>query len=962
MDKEQLVAGLKTGFISKDFRSNTAMRPSLLVNDKRREKKILSALSEELSACTSFDFSVAFINSDGLASIKELLSELEAKGIKGRILTTNYLNFTEPSALREIIDFSNIELRAYTKGGFHPKGYIFTHKDYYSIIIGSANLTASALSMNQEWSVRFVSDEDGEITSSIRDEFERVWNEAEIADDEWINSYEIQYENERLSLPESLKEDEASYSAAPSYEVVPNSMQKEAMESIHELRERGEDRALLIAATGTGKTYLSIFDVKQMRPRKVLYIAHRDMILEKAKESYDSLLCNIHSGLLNGNNHDYSADYLFASIFTLVKDDVLKHFKRDEFDYIIIDEVHHAGANSYKKILSYFTPKFLLGLTATPERSDGEDIFKLFNYNVPYEIRLKRAMEEDLLCPFHYYGLTDLTVNGEVIDDKSDFSKLVSQERVKHISKAMRRYRNFSHPVKGLIFCSRQDEARELSGALNEEGFVTTYLLGDSSSDERERVIERLESDDDPLEYIITVDIFNEGVDIPAINQVVMLRPTASSIIFTQQLGRGLRKYNGKSYVSVIDFIGNYQNNFFIPIALFGDNSYSKDNLRKALSAGSSIIPGSSTVQINEIARDQIFKSINDTNFKQLKFLREEFSKLERRLGRVPSMIDFTDNGFIDPLLFIDYAGSYYEFLLKLDKEKEELSANHRTSLQFVSLEFGHGLRVHELLILDVLKDRAEISISEFKEFLKCYSVEYSYKDIEGMCNTLSSSFYTAPDIKKYGKLNYVYLSGDYIKRSDDYSALLESSLYKSYLADTLSYGLKRARLNGDERYVDHNLVLYRKYSRKDVCKLLNWKENITAQNIGGYIVQKQNDEITCPVFITYKKSSDISESINYEDYFIDNSQLHWMSKNKRTSSSPDVSEIINQSRNNIQIPLFVKKSDNEGSDFYYLGPMKELSYKDTKMKANGELVNVVNVIFSIDNPLPHNLYNYLES
>ncbi len=959
MDKEQLIASLKTGFIAKDHRSNSAMRPALLVNDQKREKKILSAIAEELATCCSFDFSVAFINSDGLASIKELLSELEEKGVKGRILTTNYLNFTEPSALREIIDFSNIELRSYTKGGFHPKGYIFEHKDYYSIIIGSANLTASALSLNQEWSVRFVSNEDGEITASIKDEFERVWNESEIADEPWIDSYEIQYEKERLSLPDVLKEDDAVYGATPCYEIVPNSMQREAMESIYELRERGEDRALLIAATGTGKTYLSIFDVKQMNPRKVLYIAHRDMILEKAKESYDSLLGNINSGLLNGNNHDYGASYLFASIFTLVKDDVLKHFRHDEFDYIIIDEVHHAGANSYKKILSYFKPRFLLGLTATPERSDGEDIFKLFNYNVPYEIRLKRAMEEDLLCPFHYYGLTDLTVNGEVIDDKSDFSRLLSSERVGHIKKAMLRYRSLSYPVKGLIFCSRQDEARELSNALNREGFVTRYLLGDSSSDERERVIEMLESDDDPLEYIITVDIFNEGVDIPAINQVVMLRPTESSIIFTQQLGRGLRKYKGKSYVAVIDFIGNYQNNFFIPIALFGDNSYSKDNLRKAISAGSSIIPGSSTVQINEIAREKIFKSINDTNFKQLKFLREEFSRLERRLGKVPSMIDFIDNGFIDPFLFIDYAGSYYEFLLKIDKEKNELSSRCRTSLQFVSFEFSHGLRVHELLILDVLKDRDEIALEEFKELLKEHSVEYSYKDIVGMCNTLSSSFYTAPDIKKYGKTDYVYLSGEYIRRSDDYRALLDSSVYRRYLSDTLAYGLRRARLNGDERYVDHNLVLYRKYTRKDVCKLLNWKENITAQNIGGYIVQKQNDEITCPIFITYKKSSDISESINYEDYFIDNSQLHWMSKNKRTSSSPDVSEIINQKNNDIQIPLFVKKSDNEGSDFYYLGPLKELSYKDTKMRANGELVNVVNVIFSIDYPLPHNLYNY---
>lgn len=962
MDKEQLIASLKTGFIDKDFVSNTSMRPSLLVNDAKREKKILSSISEELIACSSFDFSVAFINSDGLASVKEILSELEAKDIKGHILTTNYLNFTEPSALRAILDFKNIELRAFTKGGFHPKGYIFKQEDYNSVIIGSANLTASALSMNQEWSVRFVSNEDGEITKSIKDEFDRVWKVSDSVNEEWIDSYEIQYENERVSLPDVLREDEAVYCANQTFEIVPNAMQRDAMKSISELRERGEDRALLIAATGTGKTYLSIFDVMQMNPRKVLYIAHRDMILEKAKESYDSLLGNINSGLLNGNNHDYGASYLFASIFTLVKDDVLNHFRHDEFDYIVIDEVHHAGANSYKKILEYFKPKFLLGLTATPERSDGEDIFKLFNYNVPYEIRLKKAMEEDLLCPFHYYGLTDLTVNGEVIDDKSDFSKLISSERIGHIKKAMRRYRNYSYPVKGLIFCSRQDEAKELSKALNKEGFVTTYLLGDSSSDERERVIERLESDDDPLEYIITVDIFNEGVDIPAVNQVVMLRPTESSIIFTQQLGRGLRKYKGKSYVSVIDFIGNYQNNFFIPIALFGDNSYSKDNLRKALSAGSSIIPGSSTVQINEIAREKIFESINAAKFKQKKFLKEEFSKLERRLGRVPSMIDFTDNGFIDPLVFIDYAGSYYEFLLKIDKENKELSPKHRTSLQFVSLEFGHGLRVHELLILDALKDKERIAISDFKNLLGAYRVAYSDIDIEGACNTLSSKFYTDQDIKKYGKTDYVYLLDDYITRSADYSKLLESELYRKYLSDTLSYGLKRASINGDESYVDHNLVLYRKYSRKDVCKLLNWKKNITAQTIGGYFIQEQNSEITCPIFITYKKSSDISESINYEDYFINNSQLHWMSKNKRTSSSPDVSKIINQKSNDIQISLFVKKSDNEGSDFYYLGPLKEMAYEDTKMKVDGEMVNVVDVIFSMDKPLPHNLYNYLVS
>ena len=281
---------------------------------------------------------------------------------------------------------------------------------------------------------------------------------------------------------------------------------------------------------------------------------------------------------------------------------------------------------------------------------------------IAYEIRLQKAMEEDLLCPFHYYGLSDLTVDGEVIDDKSDFRKLVCDERIKHIERSINLYRNFAYPVKGLIFCSLVDEAKELSEKLNKDGYYTKYLTGENSDSERERVIQELESDENPLQYIISIDIFNEGVDIPSVNQVVMLRPTQSAIIFVQQLGRGLRKFKGKSYVSVIDFIGNYENNFFIPIALYGDNSYNKDNLRKVMSSGSSGLPGTSTVQITEIARQKIYQAINETNFTQLKLLKEEYNKLKMRLARIPTMMDFVNNGFIDPHLFIDYAGSYYEF------------------------------------------------------------------------------------------------------------------------------------------------------------------------------------------------------------------------------------------------------------------------------------------------------------
>ncbi len=340
LDSAQLMQSLQTGFISKTHHSISDLAPSLLINDYHREKKILTSLLEELSNCKSFDFSVAFINNEGLAAIKQKLDELalysEAhpeKPIKGRILTTNYLNFTQPSALRELMQFPNIEIRAYTKGGFHPKGYIFEHSNYYSIIIGSANLTASALTMNQEWSVKFLSCTDGQIVFTVREEFEEIWNQADIVNEEWLSSYSNKYEEKKLTLKlvnkqiKELRKQEKElnktaesnpiipafktdleetqfeqFTESPSefeveedeeLEIVPNSMQEEALVALHNLREENQNRALLIAATGTGKTYLSIFDVKQEKPRKVLYVAHRDMILDKSEKSFKNIFPNI---------------------------------------------------------------------------------------------------------------------------------------------------------------------------------------------------------------------------------------------------------------------------------------------------------------------------------------------------------------------------------------------------------------------------------------------------------------------------------------------------------------------------------------------------------------------------------------------------------------------------------------------------------------------------------------------
>lgn len=379
---------------------------------------------------------------------------------------------------------------------------------------------------------------------------------------------------------------------------------------------------------GTGKTYASAFALREIlkkreyeKGRKVraLFVVHREQIAKQALKSYKNVFGEKYSfGLLSGNSKEYSSDILFSTMQMMSREDIMTKFDVNAFDIIVIDEVHRAGAESYQRIMGYFTPRFWMGMTASPDRTDGYDIYSLFEHNIAYEIRLQQAMEEKLLCPFHYFGITDLEIDGYATDDDAiknvqNFAKLVCDDRVNYIMQQMDYYGYSGDRVKGLIFCSSKEEAKELSAKFNTKGMNTLVLTGENSQTEREEAILRLEQDEleNSLDYILTVDIFNEGVDIPAVNQVVMLRPTESPIVFIQQLGRGLRKYDGKEYVVVLDFIGNYMNNFMIPIALSGDRTYNKDTIRKYVREGSRIIPGESTIHFDEISKKRIFELID---------------------------------------------------------------------------------------------------------------------------------------------------------------------------------------------------------------------------------------------------------------------------------------------------------------------------------------------------------------
>ncbi|MGL5802366.1 MAG: DEAD/DEAH box helicase family protein, partial [Cetobacterium sp.] len=596
--EKYLVESLKTSSINLGIESKSEYQHKLLSN---KEKKIVTDIRKDLENCDEFIISVAFITEGGLSLILEQLKVLEEKGVKGKILTGDYLNFTQPKALKKLLSYNNIEVKLLNNEKFHAKGYFFRKNDIWTLIVGSSNLTQTALTVNFEWNLKVSSLEKGKIANEILDEFNRTFNTLPKLTLDMVKEYEEIYDLNRKMV--KLQKERA----IKNIEIKPNLMQVEALKAFKLLREN-KNKGLLISATGTGKTYLSAFDVKAANPKKVLFLAHRKTILEKSKKSFE-LIMKDKNMCIYGEDILIDKDIVFAMVQTLSKDKHLELFSKEEFDYIVVDEVHHSGAKSYQKILNYFKPKFLLGMTATPERSDDFDIYTLFDHNIAYEIRLHDALKEELLCPFHYFGISDISIDGKEIDEKTSVKNLVIDERVNHIVEKSRYYGYSGDKLHGLIFASKVEEAIVLAEKLNGKGIKSKALSGKSSDLERESTIEDLENGE--LEYIVTVDIFNEGVDIPCVNQVIFLRPTESSIIYIQQLGRGLRKSENKEYVVILDFIGNYEKNFLIPTAISQNNSFDRDFMKRFLINGTNMIPGESSITFETIVKERIFENIN---------------------------------------------------------------------------------------------------------------------------------------------------------------------------------------------------------------------------------------------------------------------------------------------------------------------------------------------------------------
>ena len=727
--------------------------------------------------------------------------------------------------------------------------------------------------------------------------------------------------------------------------------------------------------------------MRELSFKRVLFLVHRGQLALQTKKSYEKVFARtVSMGLVGAGHYEYDCDYVFATVQTLNRDSHLQEYDQEAFDCIVLDEAHHTSADTYQKVMNYFRPKLWLGMTATPDKRDdtidGKNIYEIFDYQIAYEIRLQQAMEEHMLCPFHYFGISDIVLMDDKLikENKSsdrNFNQLIGVERVKHIVSQANYYGYSGKRVKGLIFCSRIDESESLSVMFNritnpESGklYRTIALNGSASEEERQEAFERLAMEEDqsteerqPLDYIFSVEILNEGVDIVEVNQVIMLRPTQSPIVFIQQLGRGLRKAEGKEYVVILDFIGNYTNNFMIPIALSGDRTYNPDTIRKYVISGNNTIPGASTVHFDEIAKDKIFSSID--KIKGMKaIIKESYISLKNRLGRVPYLLDFYENGEIDPIIIIREYKSYHSFLEYVEKELYSgiLTELERTTLEYLSKTILSGSRPYELEILRQFLKNDFINLDQIKqEFHVSYGYEIEMSSFENAIEVLQGKFVSKTDeLEEYCHMDIVeYDNKKTLRRMKGFSDRLKHMEFYRQINDIIEVGIRRYQ----EKYsVNHSentpFVLYEKYSRRDISLLMNCGKDLSSIMYG---MKRIGDDAF--IFVTYhKEESDDKNYVDgkpdYADAFEDNMMFRWDSQIGRGIESSYVKEVTTSSRKH----LLVKKSDAE-TQFYYMGQFDVIEVKPAKKKDNyGKERDIAKFQMRMRHAVREDLLRYLQS
>lgn len=792
----------------------------VMTGDRNRNRFLYYQLKMSILKADKIDIIVSFLMESGVRMILKDLKAALDRGVQVRILTGNYLGITQPSALYLIKkELGNrVDLRFYNdkERSFHPKSYIFHYENVGEIYIGSSNISRSALTSGVEWNYRFNSLSDKKNFSLFYDTFLDLFeNHSIVIDDEELTRYSKNWHKPAVSK-DLAKYDNLEDDADTKVEVLfqPRGAQIEALYALEDSRLEGATKGLVQAATGVGKTYLAAFD--SAKYERVLFVAHREEILKQAAVSFKNVRHSDDYGFFYGKQKNTDKSVIFASVATLGRNEYLteKYFAPDYFDYLIIDEFHHAVNDQYQRIVNYFKPQFLLGLTATPERMDGKNIYEICDYNVPYEISLKEAINKGVLVPFHYYGIYDETdysslhlVKGRYDEKELNETYIGNVKRYNLIYKYYMKYRS----KRALGFCCSRQHAEAMAKEFCKRGIesVAVYSNADGEfSEDRDKAIEKLKNKE--IKVIFSVDMFNEGVDIASLDMVMFLRPTESPIVFLQQLGRGLRTSKGKEYLNVLDFIGNYEKAGRAPLLLSGGKSFSE----KPEHGYNDIEYPDDCIVDFDMRLIDLFKELDKKSLSIKERIKQEFYKVKELLdGRVPTRME----------LFTYMDDDIYQYCIKHSKENpfrrymeflnemQELSEDEEVIYSGIGREFLALIettdmqKVYKMPILYSfyhdgnirLAVRDEDVLVAWKKFFdngtnwKDFATDISYDDYKAMTDKQHLSKAKSVPIKflkASGKGFFIDKEGYALAIRDDLKEVIGNEAFKKHMKDILEY------------------------------------------------------------------------------------------------------------------------------------------------------------------------------
>lgn len=756
--------------VEMDGADGIEIEPISVITGEQRAKYLYWQLELSMAHAKKIDLIVSFLMESGVKMILPQLKKAQERGVPIRILTGNYLGITQPSALyllrQELGDTLDLRFYKDSKRSFHPKAYFFHGDQESRVFIGSSNLSRSALTSGIEWNYCLSSEVDKSAFDLFYASFEELFENKSIKiTDEVLRSYakswvrpSVAKDLARYEKVEEEKQKQEKQEEDTSTICQPRGVQIEALYELRKSRKEGATKGLVHAATGIGKTYLAAFD--SLGYKRVLFVAHREEILKQAAEAFHTVRPSDSYGFFNGDEKCNDANLIFASVASLGKDEVLKSvFVPDSFDYIVMDECHHSTADQYRKILKFFHPKYLLGLTATPERMDGKSVYELYDFEVPYEITLKEAVNRGVLVPFHYYGIMDDTVDysglrfirGHYEESDLNAAYLENRDRDKLILGYFQKY----HPKYALGFCCSRLHAEHMAKFFSKSGVAAGAVYSRSGGEEkkeeaeeneesywldREDAIKKLE--DGEVKVVFSVDMFNEGVDIPMVDLVMFLRPTESPIVFLQQLGRGLRRASGKEYLTVLDFAGNYRQANMAPYLLSGEPM--NVNISTADAALKLPYPEDCIVDFDLKLIDLFRRMEESTRTIKEKIVRE-YVRVKELLQHVPSRVElftYMDEGFFQYCMENAKENLFRHYLRfrgeqgDLDEEKQSwIGTQVEEFLELIEATNMQKSYKMPVLMAFCKEDGLKMAVTEeevLQSWKKFYQTGTNWKDVTG--------------------------------------------------------------------------------------------------------------------------------------------------------------------------------------------------------------------------------------